>query len=64
MSKKVEAVQDKNGDVWTGTVVDKSPSLGDVAVSALFLGLPLVADLTRDSTTVKVNGEEHTGKKV
>jgi hypothetical protein len=51
MSKKVETIQDKHGDVWTGRVVDKSPSLGEVAVSALFLGLPLIADTTRTGTT-------------
>jgi hypothetical protein len=64
MGTKIETIQDEKGDVWTGSVVDKSPSLGDVAISALFLGIPLVADLTRDTTTVKVNGEEHTGKKI
>ena len=64
MGKNIATVQDKDGNVWTGSVVDKSPSLGEIALSVLFLGVPLVADLTRDTTTVKVNGEEHAGKKI
>jgi hypothetical protein len=64
MSGKTATIQDRNGDVWTGQVVDDSSLLEEIAGNVVGMGIPALAGSTGSSTTVKVNGEKHTGKKV
>jgi hypothetical protein len=57
---KVSTIQDKHGEVWTGR--EKEPdTVGRLASAAMTLGM---SELLPSDTTVVVNGEEHTGKKV
>ena len=62
---RVATIQDSNGDVWTGRVVDNSDGPLETAVDILLLGLPsLMGSTGAPSTTVVVNNEAHTGKEV
>lgn len=63
---RVVTIEDDDGEVWTGREVDTSNTGSDVAAAVLSLGLTAIGDaLSHDSSrsTVRVNGEEHTGKR-
>ena len=59
---KIATIKDRDGDVWTGRVVEKPASAEDIAIGLFTGGLAVLApDI---NTTVEVNGETHSGTKV
>ena len=65
MSKKIDTIQDRNGDVWTGRVtnVDRNTAL-DLLGNVIGLGIPALCGPNEPTVTVEVNGEKHSGSKV
>lgn len=54
-------VDKKNGEIWSGKPVPQETSFADIVFGIATCGLSEVLD---DDTTVRVNGEEHTGREV
>jgi hypothetical protein len=61
---KIRTIVDKDGDVWTGREERKGPGLADLALIAMTGGAWAVTLGADAPTTVVVNGERHSGKKV
>ena len=64
----IKSVVDSDGKVWKGSEVDTSPSLGESLVT--FIATGGISALYEavvggdDSTTVEVNGVQHTGREI
>ena len=56
----IKTVVDRKGDVWTGKEVERD-GVSKVASAVMTLGL---SECIRSSTTVKVNGQEHSGSEL
>lgn len=61
---KITTIQDKDGEVWTGKVESKSPDIVDLVIGVVCPPYLVGALSPSDKTTVVVNGEKHTGRKV
>ena len=66
MSKRIATIQDDNGDVWTGAVEEKKgPDIVDLAIGIVCPPYLVGALCSSDtSTTVTMNGESHSGRKI
>lgn len=56
----IKTIVDSKGDVWTGKEVE-SDGLSQVASAVMTLGL---SECIPSSTTVSVNGQEHSGSEL
>lgn len=58
----IKTVITNDGEVYTGKEVHKSTSFADIVTGIATCGLSEVLD--SDTVTVRVNNEEHSGKKI
>lgn len=59
----IESIEDRDGRVWKGKVVEVTNPSSDPLLAIFSCGLSAMSDC-KDTVTVEVNGERHTGSRL